>query len=355
MHDAIWLCAGLLTTLLIINSWLVVRVLRPLRRLAEQANCLTTGDFTALEQPCGGIREVDALRRSLFAMVGHVRRVQDQKRQYTDALTDGQEAERTRIARELHDDTVQTLIGIAQGIDLASQWITDRPKESTQMLTEVRTQAVEAVNNLRTMIADLRPPALEELGLVSALNMLVSKYKPLLAEVIVSGVERRLGTDQELTLFRSAQEALNNSQQHSHATQVTIKVEYTPQHVKLTVEDNGKGFSPPQSLDELAGKRHYGLLGIQERVQSLEGTVNIHSQPGQGASISIDLPCVETSQPSDVVHDPVCSALVKPHQAYGSVVYENERYYFCCPVCQGAFQKNPLLYLEHGEQSVLEN
>lgn len=83
--------------------------------------------------------------------------------------------------------------------------------------------------------------------------------------------------------------------------------------------------------------------------------MNVHSQPGKGTSISVDLPCIETSQPSDVVHDPVCSALVKPHQAYGSVQYENEWYYFCCPVCQGAFQKNPTLYLECTEQPVLEN
>src|SRR5690348_16762664 len=120
MHDALWACAALLTALIFINLWLVTRVLRPLRKLAAQANRLTEGDFTALKEPCGGIREIDALRRSLFAMVGHVRRIQEQKRQYADAITGVQEAERTRIARELHDDTVQSFIGIAQSIDLAS-------------------------------------------------------------------------------------------------------------------------------------------------------------------------------------------------------------------------------------------
>jgi signal transduction histidine kinase/YHS domain-containing protein len=345
VHDALWLCAGLLATLVVTNLWLVVRVLRPLRQLAQQANRVTEGNFAALEQPCGGIREVEALRRSLFAMVGHVRRVQDQKRQYSDALTRGQEAERTRIARELHDDTMQSLIGIAQGIDLACNWINERPVQSAQMLKDIRTQAVDAVNNLRNMIADLRPPALEELGLISALKMLISKSNGIPVDVSISGVERRLGADQELTLFRSVQEALNNSQQHSNATRINIVVDYHPEHIKLTVSDNGRGFRVPGNLDQLATQRHYGLVGIQERVKSLQGTLSVQSQPGKGTQVTADIPCLEENQPTNDVRDPVCSAMVKPHQAYGSIAYENQTYYFCCPVCQGAFQQNPSRYL----------
>jgi signal transduction histidine kinase/YHS domain-containing protein len=327
-------------------------VLQPLRKLAAQANRLTEGDFTALKEPCGGIREIDALRRSLFAMVGHVRRVQEQKRQYADAITGVQEAERTRIARELHDDTVQSFIGIAQGIDLASTWITERPGEAAQRLKDVRAEAVEAVTTLRNLIGDLRPPALEELGLVPALRMLAGQAKPVATHLSVVGIERRLGEDHELTLFRSAQETLRNAQKQSGATDVKIEVGYDTKQVSLTIEDNGNGFSVPPQVDLLATRGHYGLLGIQERVQNLQGTFNITSKPGKGTTVSVQLPSAEDLQPTGDVQDPVCSAIIKPHQAYGSSTYENQVYYFCCPVCQGAFQRSPALYLNNKEQAL---
>jgi signal transduction histidine kinase/YHS domain-containing protein len=346
MHnDPLWLCVALLALLLVVNLWLIARVLRPLRRLAQQANQVTEGDFAALELPCGGIKELEALRRSLLAMVGHVRRVQEQGRLYAGALTSGQEAERTRIARELHDETVQTLIGIAQGIDLANNWLEKRPDQAVQMLKEVRTQAVEAVTTVRNLIADLRPPALEELGLVPALQMLARQPGSVATEIRVDGVERRLSEDQELTLFRSAQEILRNAHRHSRATQVTMTVGYGPQDVSLTVMDNGDGFLPPQNLDQFATHGHYGLVGIQERVHALKGTVKIESQPRHGTRVAITLPTSEAEQPTDEVRDPVCSAVIKPRQAYGSLTYNGQVYYFCCPVCQGAFQQNPSLYL----------
>jgi signal transduction histidine kinase/YHS domain-containing protein len=345
MHEALWLCALLLASLLTINLWLVARVLRPLRQLAQQANKVTEGDFTALEMPCGGIGEVEDLRRSLLAMVGHVRRVQEQGRLYAGALTSGQEAERTRIAHELHDETVQSLIGIAQRLDLASNWLTTKPDQAVQMLKDVRVQAVEAVDTLRGLIADLRPPALEELGLVSALKMLATKTDGVVTTVAVEGVERRLDENQELTLFRSAQETLKNVVRHSGASTAKINVSYDPNRVTLSVRDNGKGFRVPTSFEQFAADGHYGLVGIQERVQNLRGKLTISSTPAKGTDVQIELLSGEEGQPMDEVRDPVCSALIKPHQAYASTVYEGQTYYFCCPVCQGAFQQNPTLYL----------
>ena len=327
------------------NYWLITRVLRPVRRLSERTQRMAQGDLKALEQNCGGIAEVHALRHSLASMAGHVQRAQTEGLAYRSALTDGQEAERARIAHELHDDTVQSLIAIAQGIDMASRWIETEPDRARSILSQARTQTVESVEGLRRLIADLRPPALAELGISAALRMLTEQTTSPPLEVRVSGVERRIDAARELALFRVAQEAVRNAHRHGSPSRITLDLTFRPRAVTLTVSDDGIGFGLPQPLDRLAEDAHYGLIGMRERVQSLNGQLSISSQPGKGTIIAVTLPLADTDQPSESVRDPVCGALIQPQQAYGSAVHEGERYYFCCPVCQGAFLKEPARYL----------
>ncbi|MBC7869774.1 MAG: YHS domain-containing protein [Chitinophagaceae bacterium] len=349
MDDFFYLCGLMVALLVVSNLWVYWRVLLPLRKLAAQATALTGGDLTVFQSPCGGIGEIDQLRRAMAGMVGHIRRTQQQTSVYRDALTNGQEAERARIAHELHDDTTQALIAIAQSLDLAGQWIgTERP-QAAEMLKGARIQAVEAVGNLRRLIADLRPPALEELGLVPALRML--NLPDIVIDVEVEGQQRRLDEHEELALFRVAQEAVRNSARHGLVHQIDMQVAYLKDRTRLVVTDDGKGFDLAR-MDTLAAEGHYGLLGIQERIQHLNGTVAVRTAPKQGTRIQVEIPLKTDFQPSDVVRDPVCSAIIQPQQAYGSTVYEGERYYFCCPVCQGAFQRDPQLYLvENHNQS----
>lgn len=329
------------------NLWLLYRVWYPIRRLSTQTANLAKGDTSAFQQTCGGVKEIGVLSHSLASMARHVGRAQQEGLVYRNALTNGQEAERARIAHELHDDTVQSLIAIAQSIDLASTWIEKEPQRAMPMLKLARTQAVETVENLRRMIANLRPPALEELGLVPALKMLADTVSGLSVVVHVEGPERRLGEAQELALFRSAQEAVRNAQKHSQAQQVTIHVCYQPTEVTLTVRDDGIGFRLPEPLEVLADEGHYGMVGMAERIQSLDGILTIKSAPKQGMQLHIAMPVSSSNQPQETVRDPVCGAVIQPQQAYGSLVYEEQRYYFCCPVCQGAFQREPGLYLSN--------
>jgi YHS domain-containing protein len=84
---------------------------------------------------------------------------------------------------------------------------------------------------------------------------------------------------------------------------------------------------------------------MQERVANLNGTLAIVSEPGQGTEIRVDVPLQQIEQPATSVRDPVCGAIIEPDKAYGSVEHDGQRYYFCCPVCQGAFRQNPNLYL----------
>ena len=186
---------------------------------------------------------------------------------------------------------------------------------------------------------------LEELGLVAALEMEVEKIADLKAHVRVNGVTRRLDEVRELALFRAAQEALTNARRHSQASCVEITVSYHPEGIRLSVTDDGVGFSIPAYLSELAAQKHYGLMGMQERTQSLGGILTIRSKQGQGTTLEVFVPSEQTGQPAALVTDPVCKAQIEPQQAYSTRVYQGETYFFCCPVCQGAFQKNPELYL----------
>lgn len=328
------------------NLWFYLRVLRPLQRLSMQAGALQAGQLDAFETSCGGIPEIRELRRAMAGMVGHVRRAQDQSRAYTERLADLLENERKRIARELHDDTVQSVIAVTQSIDLARGWVHNQPERAGEILAVTRAQAVEIVNNLRQLIGGLRPPALEELGLVAALRMHIEKFDQPSVDLRVDGQPRRLDEAYELTLFRVAQEALTNVLRHSHAAHITLSLTYAGDNVTLAVSDDGHGFKVPPSLGDFALRNHYGLLGIQERVNSLGGALEVMSAPQRGTSLTVRLPIDRVSQSDGLVRDPVCSALITPQQAYARIVYAGQNYYFCCPVCQGAFQQTPERYLD---------
>jgi len=331
------------------NLWFFLRVLRPIRKLSLQAERLTQGEFNAFERQCGGIPEIRDLQRAMSGMVGHVRRAQEQRRSFAEQLADGQENERKRVARELHDDIIQSTIAVTQGIDMARSWIKSDSERAGQMLQLAREQAVEIVTNLRNLIGGLRPPALEELGLVPALEMQLGTLHGITGHLHVEGERRRLDETQELALFRAAQEALYNVTRHSIAEHVHINVTYQQQGVLLSVRDDGQGFTPPANLDDLAFKDHYGLLGIQERISNLGGWFKLESQLGQGTTLKAYVPTRVQAQPDNLVHDPVCSIGLEPQQAYGSLAYGQMTYYFCCPVCQGAFQKDPELYVGAGK------
>lgn len=343
-HSFFELCFVLGMLLVASHIWFYFRVLRPIHRLAAQAEALTQGHFDALSAKCGGIPEITHLQRSLSSMAGHVRRAQEQSRLYASRLSSGQEAERQRLARELHDETVQSLIAAAHSIDL----IRDIPasEANNERLAQTRELLVESVSHLRDLIADLRPPALEELGLLPALEMQIAKLKPVTAHLKLIGQAHRLPESHEMALFRGAQEALHNVQRHSSATSVHITLDYQPGFVTLTIQDNGKGFQVESSSEYPMFNDHYGLLGIYERVTALDGKMTLTSSPHLGTTLTLTLPLTAVSGPDGTVCDPVCHAIIQPQQAYGTTEYQGKTYYFCCPVCQGAFNREPQFYLE---------
>ncbi len=221
------------------------------------------------------------------------KRMQDNLRFYLQQATKAQEEERKRISRELHDDTIQALVVLSRQLDTIASGEKGLIEEDRRRLEELRQQTNSIIQGVRRLSQDLRPAALDRLGLLSALEWLASDvagYSGIPVKVNVLGAERRLPEETELVLFRIAQEALRNVWRHSQATEAEITADFDQNRTKITVTDNGKGFTPPETMGDLARDGKLGLAGMQERARLLGGTLKAKSQPGRGTTITVELP-----------------------------------------------------------------
>ncbi len=266
------------------------QIVKPLRLLEAKAAKLAWGDFDEIEQPVQGIAEIRHLQTELAHMARRLQAAQQNLHSYIGAITQGQEDERQRLARELHDDTIQALIALKQRAQLTRLAL---PKDvSLQNLTELETLTEQTIDNLRRTIRALRPIYLEDLGLVAALEMLVNEngQNPnLMIEFQRIGQEIRLPPDTELALYRMAQESLSNTMRHSQASRASLRIEFNAQTVNIYVDDNGVGFDVPKSPAELAPSGHFGLVGLYERAQLIGAGFEIVSSPGKGTHLSISI------------------------------------------------------------------
>jgi signal transduction histidine kinase len=149
------------------------------------------------------------------------------------------------------------------------------------------------IKRIRRFSQDLRPSILDDLGLLPTLEELTSdlnRQDGLYAEFRVLGQERRLSSEVELTLFRIAQEALNNVRKHAEAAKVVTTIELSDSAVKLTVQDDGKGFKPPTLTDHPTAAIGLGLIGMHERARLLGGALIVDSTPGQGTKVIVNVP-----------------------------------------------------------------
>jgi len=266
------------------------QIVKPLRSLEAKAAKLAWGDFKEIEQPVQGIAEIRHLQTELAHMARQVQAAQQSLHTYIGAITQGQEDERQRLARELHDDTIQALVALKQRAQLTRRAL---PKDTPlQALTELETLTEQTIENLRRTIRALRPIYLEDLGLVAALEMLANEAgqnSPLKVAFQKSGTEQRLAAEVELALYRMVKESLNNILHHAQATQASIQIEFAAQALHLRVKDNGVGFEVPKSPAEFVPKGHFGLVGLYERAQLIGAGLEITSAPGKGTQLSIYL------------------------------------------------------------------
>lgn len=220
------------------------------------------------------------------------RRMQDNLRYYLSQITNAQEEERKRIARELHDDMGQALHAMSRQIDNFLRANTDPNPTGTAFLAGLRQQLNDAMARMRLFSQALRPPMLDDLGLLPSVRWLVSEMKVPTGAAIdfhVTGAQRRLPTEVELALFRIIQEALTNVWKHAQASQVDVTIEFSEDRIMVSVRDNGVGFGP-ETRQNAATAGKLGLLGMEERMHLLGGSLEVRSTPGKGTTLVVEAP-----------------------------------------------------------------
>ncbi len=202
-----------------------------------------------------------------------------------------QEEERKRVARELHDETSQSLTALVMGLETA---LTTLPQGAARdRLQEIKAIAVRALEELHLLLLDLRPSVLDDLGLMSAIRWCAERHlKPLGIAVRCefAGLEHRFPPEVETALFRVVQEAVTNIAKHAEAETVLIQCTAAEGQVTIEIEDDGKGFEPQTLTPSREAGTGLGLTGMRERVELLGGTVEIESAPEQGTRIVLSVP-----------------------------------------------------------------
>jgi signal transduction histidine kinase len=204
-----------------------------------------------------------------------------------------QEAERQRIARDLHDETGQSLTAIGMGLRGLEGRLNARNKEALNTLRKLETLTADSLKELQRLMTDLRPSHLDDLGLSAAIRWYSAKIQensPLSIRVDIHGEECDLDDAMKITIFRIIQESLNNIIKHSGATHANIHLQFDEKNVRISVFDNGIGFDRDQVQQSGASRPSLGLAGMEERAALLGGTVTIQSRPGYGTEVEAVIP-----------------------------------------------------------------
>jgi signal transduction histidine kinase len=210
-------------------------------------------------------------------------------------IVSAQEQERQRIARDLHDGAGQMATALGLGLAAAGESLRSNPELGQRQLAELREMSGQLVQELQRLIAGLRPSILDDLGLVPALRGLVQEFENregIQTRFWLTGEQRRIRPDVETIIFRIAQESLTNVSKHASASSLVLRLDFAAQEISLQIEDDGRGFDVEEVLRSNS-KRHWGLLGIKERVALVGGQCDFVSGPDEGTTIQVSVPLSE--------------------------------------------------------------
>lgn len=276
-----------------VNALILRLALSPLGLLQRTANAVRAGDFDARARmsPLAD-QELERLTRTFNAMLDGLDAYRERLREVAARALRAEEEERKRIARELHDETAQSLAAL-----LVRLRVVRRVEDSAQraaMLDALREQLAATLDGVRRYARGLRPPELDELGLapaVEAFARTLAEGTGLRVEIMVERVEGRLTRETELALYRVVQEALSNVVRHAKANEARVSLRRANGTVIAEVVDDGRGFS----VEEVVGgeDRGLGLFGMRERAAYVGGRVDIESEPGAGTRVRIVIPVNE--------------------------------------------------------------
>lgn len=280
-------------------GWLVSVVLnfvvlqiafRPLMDLGKVMNRVQAGE-SSLRAPLTGLDpQADQLARTFNMML---EAIDEANRLRATQIINAQEQERKRIARELHDETSQVLTSLLISLAILEEALTTQ--EARSRIAETRVLAHRTLRAIRSLSIDLRPSALDDLGLLPALRWYVKEYQQktsIEVDFQASGSKERLPTEMETALYRIVQESLTNIAKHAQANKASVMLKEDNSAVYATIIDDGCGFDAEQ-LQRTPGsgqERGWGLVGMYERAHLLDGTLTIDSCPGKGTTVRACIP-----------------------------------------------------------------
>lgn len=261
------------------------RRLRPLERLIEDMEKVDLSrPGLALPSSIDGVGETVEVERLELAFLRMMRRLEAERRRAGSAALRAQEEERARVARDLHDEVNQSLTGLLLRLEAARE---AAPPGLEAELAEIRALAHQAMRELLALARQLRPTALDDLGLAAAVAGQVEQlgHGEIAADFDAEGDFSDLDDDAQLVVYRVAQEALSNAARHSGAEHVAVKLSRPPVGgVELDVTDDGRGFAFDES------ERGLGIAGMRERALLVGGELTIESRPGRGTTVRLTLP-----------------------------------------------------------------
>lgn len=289
---------GLLVSV-VINFVLLKFALSPLTRLRETMRQVQAGDLSRQAPVTGHDPDADQLAASFNTMLGAIEELSKTR---ASQILHAQEEERKRIARELHDETSQVLTSLLISLALLEESVTT--DEARKRISDTRALAHQTLRAVRNLSIDLRPSALDDLGLLPALRWYMKEYQQkcgIEVEFTPQGLKERLPPELETAIYRIIQESLTNTAKHAHARKVWVTVGDTGGDtgaaIHASIRDDGSGFDARAMLKRPWQDRGLGLAGMMERASLLDGTVAIQSQPGAGTTIDVDIPVAPARRP----------------------------------------------------------
>ncbi len=294
-------------------GWLVSVVLnfvvlqiafRPLMDLGKVMKRVQNGESSLRARLTGLDPEADQLARTFNTML---EALDDASRLRASQIINAQEEERKRIARELHDETSQVLTSLLISLAVLEESLTTQ--EARDRIADTRALAHRTLRAIRSLSIDLRPSALDDLGLLPALRWYVKEYSQkcgIEVEFHSSGFKDRLPSEMETALYRIVQEALTNTARHGNAHKIRITLQEDENAISASIVDDGTGFDVDAVLRSPVQERRLGLAGMNERAILLDGTLDIHSTPGYGTTVEVRIPIlskkpVRTQKTSELI------------------------------------------------------
>lgn len=275
---------------ILINYILVKLAFRPLDDVADAMKAIRAGHRGIRVPEISDDPQIDELSRSLNAMLNSM---ETQRKRAAASVIKAQEEERKRIARELHDETSQSLTSLIIGIRMVEEILRDAEGDARERLENISELAHQTLNEVHNMAIRLRPSVLDDLGLAAAIRSYAKEFSAntgVKVDIQLMSMATRLPPEMETVLYRVVQEALTNVARHAEAENCRVTLRRKDDVIQGIIEDDGMGFDPQDAMLSEEKGRGLGLHGMKERIDLIGGSLEFESRVNEGSTIFLEVP-----------------------------------------------------------------